>query len=125
MTMCCQVREWPHGICRRWSGEGDDVDIWWRFGPRWRDRQAALLETLRQVDPDVVALQEVWGSDETTQADEFAAALGLFAGFAEPSYPAVPDPPQLADHEGITLGLGVLSRWPITSMRPVGTPGRG
>jgi hypothetical protein len=29
---------------------------------------AALLETLRQVDPDVVALQEVWGSDETTQA---------------------------------------------------------
>ncbi len=52
-------------------------------------------------------------------------ALGLFAGFAEPSYPAVPDPPQLADHEGITLGLGVLSRWPITSMRPVGTPGRG
>ena len=64
------------------------------------------------------------GSDETTQADEFAAALGLFAGFAEPSYPAVPDPPQLADHEGITLGLGVLSRWPITSMRPVGTPAR-
>ena len=65
-------------------------NIWWRFGPRWRDRQPALLETLRQVDPDVVALQEVWGSDETTQADEFAAALGLFAGFAEPSYPAVP-----------------------------------
>jgi endonuclease/exonuclease/phosphatase family metal-dependent hydrolase len=34
-------------------------NIWWRFGPRWRDRQPALLETLRQVDPDVVALQEV------------------------------------------------------------------
>jgi endonuclease/exonuclease/phosphatase family metal-dependent hydrolase len=64
------------------------------------------------------------GSDETTQADEFAAALGLFAGFAEPSYPAVPDPPQLADHEGVTLGLGVLSRWENTRMRPVGTPAR-
>jgi endonuclease/exonuclease/phosphatase family metal-dependent hydrolase len=34
-------------------------NIWWRFGPRWRGRQPALLETLRQVDPDVVALQEV------------------------------------------------------------------
>ena len=88
-------------------------NIWWRFGPKWQERQSVLVETLRAVDPDVVALQEVWGTDETTQAHEFAASLGLHAGFAEPSYPAVPDPPQVADHDGVTLGLGVLSRWPI------------
>ena len=91
-------------------------NIWWRFGPKWQERQSVLVETLRAVDPDVVALQEVWGTDETTQAHEFAAILGLHAGFAEPSYPAVPDPPHVSDHDGVTLGLGVLSRWPITSM---------
>ena len=99
-------------------------NIWWRFGPKWQERQSVLVETMRAVDPDVVALQEVWGTDETTQAHEFAASLGLHAGFAEPSYPAVPDPPQVADHEGVTLGLGVLSRWPITSMQQVATPAR-
>ena len=67
-------------------------------------------------------LQEVWGTDETTQAHEFAAILGLHAGFAEPSYPAVPDPPHVSDHDGVTLGLGVLSRWPITGMPQVATP---
>jgi len=28
-------------------------NIWWRFGPRWREREPALIETLRKVDPDV------------------------------------------------------------------------
>lgn len=28
-------------------------NIWWRFKPRWRERQPALIETLRKVDPDV------------------------------------------------------------------------
>ena len=60
-------------------------NIWWRFGPKWQERQSVLVETLRTVDPDVVALQEVWSTDETTQAHEFAASLGLHAGFAEPS----------------------------------------
>ena len=43
-------------------------NIWWRFGPKWQERQAVVVETLRAVDPDVVALQEVLGTDETTQA---------------------------------------------------------
>ena len=59
--------------------------------------------------------KEVWATEETTQAHEFAASLGLHAGFAEPSYPAVPDPPQVSDHDRVTLGLGVLGRWPITA----------
>jgi hypothetical protein len=24
-------------------------NIWWRFGPRWREREAALIETLRRL----------------------------------------------------------------------------
>jgi endonuclease/exonuclease/phosphatase family metal-dependent hydrolase len=98
-------------------------NIWWRFGPRWRDRQPALLETLRRVDPDVVALQEVWGGDSTTQAHELAEALGLHAVFAEPSYPAAPDPAD-PDDDGVTLGVALLSRWPVAELRVVALPSR-
>jgi endonuclease/exonuclease/phosphatase family metal-dependent hydrolase len=62
-------------------------NVWWRFGPRWEDRQPGLLATLDQFRPDVLALQEVWGTSDTTQADELAEALGLRAVFASPSYP--------------------------------------
>jgi endonuclease/exonuclease/phosphatase family metal-dependent hydrolase len=99
-------------------------NVWWRFGPQWRDRQHGLLHTLRIVDADVVALQEVWGTAETTQAHDFADRLGLHAGFAAPSYPPESDVPRNADQEGVTLGLGLLSRWPITAQRPVKLPAR-
>jgi endonuclease/exonuclease/phosphatase family metal-dependent hydrolase len=99
-------------------------NVWWRFGPRWQDRQPGLVETLRRVDPDVVALQEVWGSAATTQAHELGDQLGLQAGFAAPSYPPVPDPPESPDQMGIALGIGLLSRWPIRSLRAVEMPAR-
>ena len=31
---------------------------------------------------------------------------------------------QVSDHDGVTLGLGVLSRWPITSMQQAAMPAR-
>jgi endonuclease/exonuclease/phosphatase family metal-dependent hydrolase len=99
-------------------------NIWWRFGPRWQDRQHGVLETLRGVDADVVALQEVWETAETTQAHQFADQLGLHAGFAAPSYPPASDAPRTRDHDGVALGLGLLSRWPITSLRHVEMPAR-
>lgn len=52
-------------------------NIWWRFGPRWRDRQPGVRATLEQFRPDVVALQEVWAGEATTQADELADVLGM------------------------------------------------
>ena len=61
-------------------------NIWWRFGPRWRDRQPAIQKTIQRLSPDIVALQEVWSTDETTQADELAKTLGMYAVFASPSY---------------------------------------
>jgi endonuclease/exonuclease/phosphatase family metal-dependent hydrolase len=39
----------------------------WRFGPAWRDRQAAILSTLRDVDADVVALETSWGNERIDQ----------------------------------------------------------
>jgi endonuclease/exonuclease/phosphatase family metal-dependent hydrolase len=83
-------------------------NIWWRFGPRWRDRQPAIRATLERFRPDVLALQEVWAGEGTTQADELADALGMHAVFAAPSYPPAP-----ADPPGFELGIAVLSRWPV------------
>jgi endonuclease/exonuclease/phosphatase family metal-dependent hydrolase len=99
-------------------------NIWWRFGPRWRQRQPALLHTLRAVDPDVVALQEVWATAETTQAHEFAEQLGLHAAFAEPALPPPPVPVETEDQAGVRVGIGLLSRWPIDSVRQVRMPAR-
>jgi endonuclease/exonuclease/phosphatase family metal-dependent hydrolase len=99
-------------------------NVWWRFGPRWRDRQPGLLHTLRAVDADVVAMQEVWGTAGTTQAHEFADQLGLHAGFAAPALPPPPVPAESEDHEGVATGIGLLSRWPITNLRQVEMPAR-
>src|SRR4051812_40669950 len=96
-------------------------NLWWRFGPHWQERQAAILATIEGVGPDVVALQEVWGSDDTTQAHELAAALGMHAAFAQPSYPAVPAD---SDAPGISLGVAILSRWPLHEQAVVALPAR-
>ncbi len=90
-------------------------NIWWRFGPRWRDRQPGIRETLTRIDPDVVALQEVWAGDGTTQAHELAEALQMHAVFAGPSYPPAP-----ADE----LGIAVLSRWPVLDYEAPVMPAR-
>ncbi|MEU4692349.1 endonuclease/exonuclease/phosphatase family protein [Actinoplanes sp. NPDC023714] len=88
-------------------------NLWWRFGPHWRDRQPAVLETLRRLRPDVIALQEVWSAEGTTQAHELAAALTMHAVFASPSYPPAPGGDEEEDWAGVDLGIAVLSRWPI------------
>ncbi len=88
-------------------------NIWWRFGPRWRDRQPGIRATLERFRPDVVALQEVWSGDGTTQAHELAEALGMHAVFAGPSYPLAPAARAEPDWAGIDLGIAVLSRWPV------------
>jgi endonuclease/exonuclease/phosphatase family metal-dependent hydrolase len=92
-------------------------NLWWRFGPDWRARQPAILSTLETVGPDLLGLQEVWAHEGTTQADQLAAALGMHAAFAAPSYPAPPSPPERPDQDGVDLGVALLSRWPILRVR--------
>jgi endonuclease/exonuclease/phosphatase family metal-dependent hydrolase len=100
-------------------------NVWWRFGPRWQARQPGILRTLREAGADVVALQEVWGTAGGTQPDELAAQLGMHAGFAAPSYPPESDAPRADDSaDGVALGVGILSRWPILALRPVPMPAR-
>lgn len=99
-------------------------NLWWRFGPHWQDRQTGILHTLRAVNADVVALQEVWATAKTTQIHEFAAKLGMHAAFAAPTYPEAPAPPEQPDQDGVALGLGLLSRWPILATQAAELPAR-
>jgi endonuclease/exonuclease/phosphatase family metal-dependent hydrolase len=93
-------------------------NLWWRFGP-WEQRERAIVDVIREADPDVVCLQEVWaaeGGDE--QVDRLAAALGRYGVSTEPVY-----------YRGMSFGNAVLSRWPLERVvdeplpRPDGGPG--
>lgn len=99
-------------------------NVWWRFGPDWRARQPLILDTLRRTEADVIGLQEAWGTSEADQASELGAALGMHSVFAYPSLPPEPEPPETADQEGVVVGLGLISRWPIRSVQRRRLPSR-
>jgi endonuclease/exonuclease/phosphatase family metal-dependent hydrolase len=94
-------------------------NVWWRAGVDWRARQPAIAATLAAADADVVALQEVWGTAEGTQVDQLAGALGMHGAYAAPSLP-----PPSPGHPGVEVGIGLLSRWPISGRRVVPLPSR-
>jgi endonuclease/exonuclease/phosphatase family metal-dependent hydrolase len=88
-------------------------NLWWRFGP-WEARLPAITATIRDLDPDVVALQEVWGErDGTSSAALIAEALGYEHVFA---HRLVLD--------GVEFGNAILSRWPIVDTEHWPLPAR-
>ncbi len=86
-------------------------NIWWRFGP-WEQRQPAIATTLKRIDADIIALQEVWSHEATNQAAELAAELGYQHVFA-PSKDFGETSPDNYYEKGFGLGNALLSRWPI------------
>jgi endonuclease/exonuclease/phosphatase family metal-dependent hydrolase len=77
-------------------------NLWGRYGP-WEARMPVIIENLRAINADIIALQEVWEDDITNQADEIADALGC----TEPVYAAN------LERDGVRSGNAVISRWPI------------
>jgi endonuclease/exonuclease/phosphatase family metal-dependent hydrolase len=88
-------------------------NLQWRERPDWRARLPAIAATLRALSPDLVALQEVWITGQTSSASLLAQELGLHPAVAAPSLPPPPDPPERPDMEGVEVGVAVLSRFPI------------
>jgi endonuclease/exonuclease/phosphatase family metal-dependent hydrolase len=91
-------------------------NVLWRFEPDWRARERGILATLERLRPDVVGLQECWGTGATTQAHVVAERLGLHAEFLAPSLPPVPVPPEHPEQAGVSMGVGLVSRWPIRGL---------
>ncbi|MFF8674495.1 endonuclease/exonuclease/phosphatase family protein [Streptomyces sp. NPDC015242] len=85
-------------------------NLWWRFGP-WQARQKAVLTALRELEADVVGLQEVWAADGENLAEWLAGELGLHCAWAASHAPQrwrarIGDPT-------VDIGNAVLSRWPV------------
>jgi endonuclease/exonuclease/phosphatase family metal-dependent hydrolase len=94
-------------------------NLWWRLGDHER-RRPAILAALRDLDADVIALQEVWSSATDDLASALATDLGMHAAFG-----ASPDPtPWTRGHDGPAYGIGnaVLARWPVRAARTEGLP---
>ncbi|MEU9730677.1 endonuclease/exonuclease/phosphatase family protein [Streptomyces sp. NPDC048002] len=85
-------------------------NLWWRFGA-WADRRKAILAVLRDLEPDLVGLQEVWSADGENLAEWLADELGLHWTWAPSPAPErwrrrIGDP-------SVDIGNAVLSRWPL------------
>ena len=70
-------------------------NIWWRFGP-WEQREPAILQSIADLDPDIIALQEVWGDNATNFAEKVA------------DNPArkKPEPKRKQENDAPVVGLG-------------------
>ncbi|MEU5974410.1 endonuclease/exonuclease/phosphatase family protein [Streptomyces sp. NPDC047315] len=95
-------------------------NVWWRFGPRERRREA-LARVLEETRPDVVGLQEVW-FDETGDglANRLAERLGMHVT-VEP-YRRPERWHRRAGDEAYGVGLAVLSRWPVLEREVLALP---
>lgn len=100
-------------------------NTWWRFGGNWREREPGIRALVREVRPDLLGIQECWGTDTETQADVLARELGGHAGFVPVGLPPAPDPAEYAEQEGVVMGLGLVSRWPLAAVRAEPMPSRG
>jgi endonuclease/exonuclease/phosphatase family metal-dependent hydrolase len=79
-------------------------NLWWRLG-NWEARADAIAETLVQLHPDLVCLQEVWQEGELNQASLLAKQLGMSHVFARDRVEA-----------GIDQGVALLCRWPLSEV---------
>ncbi|MFG2679301.1 endonuclease/exonuclease/phosphatase family protein [Streptomyces sp. NPDC048392] len=88
-------------------------NLWWRFGP-WAERRKAILGVLRELEPDVVGLQEVWAVDGGENLAEWLARdLGLHWAWA-PS-PAPERWQRRIGDDTVGIGTAVLSRRPVVA----------
>jgi endonuclease/exonuclease/phosphatase family metal-dependent hydrolase len=100
-------------------------NTWWRFGGNWRQRESGTLDVVRRVDPDVLGIQECWGDAQRNQASVIADHLSAHSVFVPVGLPPEPDPLEHPDQDGVTMGLGLVSRWPIVALHEPLLPSEG
>jgi len=98
------------------------VMVWnvrWRFGGNWRERERSILATTGAYRPDLLGLVESWSGEGTDQPHRLADQRGMHAAWAATSLPPIEYAAQRGpnrqgvDHDGVDIGVGLVSRWPI------------
>lgn len=84
----------------------------WARHQDWRSRAAAISATIAAASPDILAVQEAWW-DEATGTHQ-TTELALRHGYHHSAQHHDPNAP--------AHGLGLLSRWPITSSTAISLP---
>ncbi|HEU5110824.1 MAG TPA: endonuclease/exonuclease/phosphatase family protein, partial [Micromonosporaceae bacterium] len=95
-------------------------NVFWRWGGDYRERAPGIADTLRAYRPDVLGLTETWAGEGTSQPAELAAALStdgavMHSAFARTSLPPEPDPVEHPEQAGMWMGVGLVSRWPVSA----------
>lgn len=80
-------------------------NVWGLHGP-WREREPAIVATLRDARPDILVLTEAWAKGGDSQCARLAGPLGL----PHCAFSGVP----AQEDEAALSGVAVMSRWPIT-----------
>lgn len=85
-------------------------NLWWHFGP-WELRQPLIVDAIRDTDPDVVCLQEVWSDETDDQAEILAAQLDMHVVRTDHVF-----------YAGQSFGNAVMSRWPLERIDDLSLP---
>jgi endonuclease/exonuclease/phosphatase family metal-dependent hydrolase len=80
--------------------------------PGWTDRRLEIVAWLRQLEPDVVCLEEVWQDDRTANTAGWIAENAPDLGY-QWSFGGAPFSTELWPDPSLLFGSAVLSRWPI------------
>lgn len=97
-------------------------NVLWRFEPDRRRRERGILSVLAEVQPDVFGVQECWATEQESQAHRIARRFSMDAAFGAPSLPLASALAEHAEQEGVLMGVGLVSRWPIISTREHSLP---
>ena len=91
------------------------INVWNRSGP-WDERRELLRAGLRELQPDLVGLQEiVQAGEDANQAAELAEGFGYHLAYGAAASWA----------PGVTMGNAILSRWPLAEVHNLLLPVRG
>ena len=85
-------------------------NLWWRLGD-WKARAGAIADTLEELCPDLVCLQEVWQEGQENQAALLGERLGMEHAFVSDRGAG-----------GVDQGVALLSRWPLTDVESRALP---
>jgi endonuclease/exonuclease/phosphatase family metal-dependent hydrolase len=96
-------------------------NVFWRWGGDYRERAPGIADTLRVYRPDVLGLCETWAGGGRSQPAELAGSLStegvaMYSAFARTSLPPEPVPVECPEQAGMQMGIGLVSRWPISAI---------